>query len=265
MMKNKLLHRKKWLLIALVMMGSGVFAQEQLYLYAGLGIGAIDNYDIGTTPYHIKGLAMAYDLGASFACDRYLFQIDARYNRSTLTTMSGTNQALDVKASVLYRCIDSKDDRFHYYAGGSLQGYGEVKDVPALMNASNCISLFVNLCGMNIVSYDFAFNEAKTHHWLTAYGKLTLPIVGAVNRPDFAYTIDGQGMGYFEWFFANQETFAKFFPGCTTDLGLCLNLRNGNRIGLNYRWDYLSTGRRGIWRYDNAYHTISLDFLFKIN
>lgn len=265
MMKNKLLHGKKWLLVTLVVMGNVVFAQNPLHLRAGLGITAIDNYDNGTAPFHINGLGVTQDAGVSYAWQRCLIQVDGRYSYSKFTTMGGTNQAIDANVTFLYRCIDSKNDRFHFYTGGALQGYGEVKNIPAMMNASTGTTLFVNLCNVNMVSFDFAFNKAKTHPWLTAFGKLTLPIVGVVNRPGFAYTSDSQGMGYYEWFFANQETFVKFFPGCSTDLGLCLNLPNGNRIGLNYRWDYLSTGHKGIWRYDNAYHTLSLSFMFRIN
>jgi hypothetical protein len=36
-------------------------------------------------------------------------------------------------------------------------------------------------------------------------------------------------------------------------------------IGLSYRWDYLTTRNKGYYRFDNAFHTISLDFMFKLN
>ena len=37
--------------------------------------------------------------------------------------------------------------------------------------------------------------------------------------------------------FGDNESFGKFFPGADTELGLYLNLLNGNRVGFCYRWD----------------------------
>ena len=53
--------------------------------------------------------------------------------------------------------------------------------------------------------------------------------------------------------------------GATTDIGFYFNLLNGSRIGLNYRWDYLTTRHKGIYRYDNAIHSINLNFMFNLN
>ena len=137
------------------------------------------------------------------------------------------------------------------------------KGIPVLMNAASSVSLFGNLCVTGMMEYDFAFNSDQTHHWLTAYGKLSLPLVGAVSRPGFAYignpTINASAV------LADNELFAKFFPGASTELGLYLNLPNYNRLGLSYRWDYLTTGKKGIYRYDNALHAINLSFMFRVN
>ena len=89
---------------------------------------------------------------------------------------------------------------------------------------------------------------------------------GLANRPGFAYignpTINQE---ITEALFGSKETFGKFIPGLNTDLGLYLNLRNGNRIGLTYRWDYLTTGKKGTYRFDNAIHSFNLSFMFRIN
>ena len=260
----KISQKKVWVLLVLLLLGGGAFAQSSINLYMGMGLNTIDNYDLGTVPYHIKGVGSVQDGGANIAWKRCQIQLDGRYFNSTLGTLSGTNQALDFNLEFLYRYHDTESNRFHFYTGAALEGYGEIKSVPALMNASFCMNTFGNLCNVNMVQWDFAFNKAKTHHWLTAYGKLTLPIVGMASRPDFAYVYDSQGMDILSSLFAGHENFAKFFLGCSTDLGLWLNLKNSNRIGLNYRWDYLSTGKKGIWRYDNAYHSLNLYFMFNI-
>jgi hypothetical protein len=263
-MKNKYLIKKTYGMLVFLFLASTAFAQSKINLYMGLGTGSIDNFDLGTVPYHIKGNSSIQDWGANIAWKRCQIQLDGRYFKSTLKTLSGTNQALDLNLEFLYRYHDTGNNRFHFHTGVALEGYGDIKSLPALQNASFCLNIFGNLCDVNMVQWDFAFNRAKTHPWLTAYVKLTLPIVGVVSRPGFSYTYDSQGMGVFSRLFAGHESFAKFFPGCSTDLGLWLNLKNNNRIGLNYRWDYLSTGKKGIWRYDNAYHSINLSFMFNI-
>lgn len=263
-MKTKQLKSKVLTLLVLMLVGGNAFAQNSFNLYMGMGKSWIDNYDLGTVPFHINGNGRVQNWGANYAWNRCQIQMDGRYFNSTLKTLNGTNQAIDLNLEFLYRYYDTQSNRFHFYTGGALESYGEIKTVPDLQNAANCISYFGNLCDVNMVQWDFAFNKAKTHHWLTAYGKLTLPIVGVVNRPGYSYVSDAQGLNIFQRLFAGHESFTKFFPGCSTDFGLWLNLKNNNRIGLSYRWDYLSTGKKDIWRYDNSYHSLNLTFMFNI-
>ena len=246
------------------MLGASAFAQKSFNLFMGIGTGTIDNYDIGTVPFHIKGSARVQDWGLSYAWNRSQIQIDGRYFKSTLATIEGENKALDLNAEYLYRCIDSESNRFHFHTGAALKGYGEMKTIPDLQNAALAVSIFSDLRSVSMVEYDFAFNKAKTHNWLTAYGKLGIPVIGFAYRPGYAYVYDGQGMDLFQRLFGGYQGFAKFFPGCSTDLGLWLNMTNGNRLGLNYRWDYISTGNKDVWRYDNAYHTLNHTFIFNI-
>lgn len=256
--------KKALVLLAMMFLGVGAFAQNSFNLYMGLGRGSIDNYDLGTVPYHIKGSTRVQDWGINYIWNRCQIQMEGRYFNSTLKTLSGTDQSIDLDFEFLYRCYDSENNRFHFYTGAALEGYGEFKSVPALQNSSVSTNLFGNLCDVNMVTYDFAFNKDKTHHWLTAYCKLSLPLVGIANRPGYAYTYDTQGMSLVGRFLTGHETFAKFFPGCSTDFGLWLNLKNNNRIGLNYRWDYLTTGKKGTWRYDNAFHSVNVTFMFNL-
>ena len=87
-----------------------------------------------------------------------------------------------------------------------------------------------------------------------------------VVRPGYAYMDNyTQDINMINTLLQDYESFGKFFPGVSTDVGLYFNLLNGNRIGLNYRWDYLTTRHKGIYRYDNAIHSVYLSFMFNIN
>ena len=117
-----------------------------------------------------------------------------------------------------------------------------------------------------MMQYDFAFIRGGSHNLLSAYGKLSLPIVGGVIRPGFAYMDNyTSSMNIANTILQDYETFYKWFPGVTTDIGFYFNLLNGNRIGINYRWDYLTTRHKGIYRFDNAIHSFNLNLMFNLN
>lgn len=252
------------LVFVLLLLGMNAFAQKSLNLFVSAGIGTIDNYDLGTVPYHNNGSANVRNWGFNYLWGQHQIQLEGKYLKSTLKTLEGTDAAVDLNVEYLYRCVNSEDNRFRFHTGGALKGYGEMKSIPSLQNAAVCFSVFGDLRSVNMVEYDFALSKDKTHYRMTAYGKLGLPLIGLANRPGYSYVYDAQGLGVLESIFGGHQTFAKFFPGCSTDFGLWFNMRNKNRIGLSYRWDYISTGKKDIWRYDNAYHTLNLSLVFNL-
>lgn len=178
----------------------------------------------------------------------------------------GSSLDIDSRTEFLYRFYDSKRNRLHLWTGGALQGYFNDKEIPAMMNASTGFTMFMNLCAEGMLSYDFAFIREGRHPLLTAYGKLILPAIGLAIRPGYAY-MDNYTSDIYEsnTILQDYESFGKWFPGVGTDIGLYFNLLNGNRIGLSYRWDYLSTRHKGAYRFDNALHSLNLNFMFNIN
>ena len=217
--------------------------------------------DKATIPFRYKGIGANAKGGVTIEWQRCRVNVEGRGFYTSFTSFSGTAYNVNLSAEFLYHCAIVK--RWSFWAGGTLQGLMDIKEIPALMNATSSVSSFGNLCATGMVEYPFAFNSDNTHHWLTASGKLSLPIVSAMNRP--GYTFIGNPTINEDTWLGDNETFAKFFPGVSTELGLYLNLRNDNRIGLSYRWDYLTTGKKRAYRYDNALHSINLSFMFRVN
>ena len=232
-----------------------------VWLNLSAGANYAQCFDKGTVPFRYKGLGANVAAGVTVEWGRWHMQAEGRGFYTDFTTLSGTALDIDVSTEFLYHC--SRINRWSFWAGGSMQTFIDMKEIPGLMNAASSVSVFANLCAVGMVDYNFAFNRDKTHHWLTAFGKLSLPLVGVVSRPGFAYignpTINEDDL------LEDYDTFAKFFPGASTELGFYLNLRNDNRIGLSYRWDYLTTGKQGAYRFDNALHSINLSFMFRVN
>lgn len=244
------------------------FAQKSkvpIWLNLSAGGNIADCYDNGTIPFRYLGVGGNIGVGITVEWRRCHVQNESRLMADMLKT-NGYSIGIESKTEFLYRFHDSKRNRLHLWGGAAFQNYYDIKEISAMMNAATGVTGFMNLCAEGMLSYDFAFIREGSHNLLTAYGKLTLPVAGLVMRPGYAYMDNyTEDINIANTVLANYETFGKWFPGVGTDVGLYFNLPNGNRIGLNYRWDYLTTRHKGTYRFDNAIHAVNLNFMFKIN
>lgn len=235
-----------------------------IWLNLDLGFNVANCYDKGTVPFSYMGFGANARGGVTIEWSRCHVQTETQGFYTALSSPTGTAIDINHSTEFLYQCSTVKN--WHFWAGGTLQGFADIKNIPMLMNASSCVSLFGNLCATGMVQYDFAFIHGGLYdlrNLLTAYAKLSLPLAGVVSRPDYSYI--GNPTVSEDVVLVDNEVFAKLFPGASTEVGFYLNLRNNNRIGLSYRWDYLSTGKKGSYRYDHALHAINLSFMFSIN
>lgn len=240
-------------------------SEVPIWLNMGIGLNVADCYDKGTAPFRYLGVGANLNLGATVEWHRCHVQADARMFYNMLMSFSGYSLDIDGRIEFLYCLHDSKHNRFHLWAGGGIQTFYDIKENASMMNASLGASVFENLCAEGMAQYDFAFIKDSSHNLLTAYGKLLLPLAGLVVRPGYAYMDNyTSDINVINTVLSDYETFGKLFPGVSTDIGLYLNLLNGNRIGFNYRWDYLTTRHKGTYRFDNALHSFNLNLMFKI-
>ena len=237
-----------------------------IWLNMGVGLDVVDSYDNGTIPYNYIGFGGNLRFGATVEWRRCHVQTETLVLGSMFVDLGGYAVDIDSRTEFLYRCYDNKRNRFHLWTGGAMQTFYDIKSISALMNASTGVSIFFNICAEGMMQYDFAFIRGGSHNLLSAYGKLSLPIAGLVTRPGYAY-IDNytSDIDMVNTILEDYESFGKWFPGVRTDLGLYFNLLNGNRIGFSYRWDYLTTRRKGTYRYDNAIHSFNINFMFNLN
>ena len=236
-----------------------------VWLNLSVGGTIADCYDNGTIPYSYLGLGGNLSGGVTVEWCRFHAQTEGRVF-GTMLTVGGYSIGIDSRTEFLYRFYDGKRNRLHLWAGGAFQMNYDIKSIPSMMNAAAGVTSFMNLCAEGMLSFDFARIRGGDHNLLTAYGKLSLPMVGFALRPGYAYMDNySQDIDITNTVLEDYEGLALAFPGASTDIGLYLNLVNGNRIGLSYRWDYLTTRHAGIYRFDNALHSINLNFMFNIN
>ncbi len=241
--------------------------KNPMWLTTGSGLNIADCFDEGASPLPYLGVGLNLRGGISLLWQEKSYLAFTLGGLANIVVSNANTQAFDFGISwdleYLYRFYHTGD--WHFWAGGALSNYLSINYSPSLMNAALGYSLFsFNLSPEGVVQYDFAQYDGD-HHLLTAYAKLALPLFGKTNRPGFTY-IDN-ATGYLtdnEQPESNREKGLMAFPGVSTDIGLYVNLLNNNKIGVSYRWDYLTTRHQGLYRYDHANHSFNLNFMFNL-
>jgi len=271
-MKFKNLIKKLGVPLIVIMLSTVTFGQTKdknfgIWLNGGTGYCFADTYDNGAAPMSFMGFGLSFQMGATVEWRRCHIQEETRVLPCILILPTeGYEIGLQKKWEFLYRIKDGKRNRLHLWAGGGLSTDFIFKMIPALNNASTGSESFQNLCAAGMVLYDFAFVKNDTHNLLTAYGKMTLPLMGFAQLPSFSY-MDNYTSNIIlsNTILSSYENKAIAFPGVSTDVGIRFNLLNGNKIGFSYRWDFMSSRNLGTYRFDNAFHSFIIDLMFKLN
>jgi hypothetical protein len=237
-----------------------------IWLQSGGGANIVHSADMGASPLHYVGAGMNMVQGITANLSRLQGHLESR----GLAGMELNNDLgeifafdFDGRAEVLYRCYDYQD--LHVWAGGTAQTFMDLKYYPQLMNASVAGSVFFNLHATSMVQLDFLPFLDYDHKLFSIYGKFSLPLFGSVTRPGFAYMDNyTSDLNVLNTLLQNYETHWIAFPGISTDIGIYLNLLNKNKIGLTYRWDYLTSRNKGPYRFDHAVHSFNVIYMFNI-
>lgn len=242
--------------------------KNELWLNFGGGLNFIHSFDQGASPLNYWGIGLNSNPSVIWKRNKLHYQFDSR-TMANLCLNDFKQQAfefdLDYRFELLYHLHDSYDNRLHFWVGGATQSFFNIKYYPQLMNAALGMTDFINLCASGMVQYDFAPINNGEHHLFTAYAKLSLPLLSFVNRPTFSYIGNATAdPGDFSYLLKDREHLTMVFTGGSSDIGLFYNLPNKNKIGISYRWDYLTTRHRGSYRFDHAIHTFNFNFMFNI-
>lgn len=239
-----------------------------VWLNTSMGLNVINCSDQGASPLQYIGVGANLRGGVTLEWKRCHVQATTTGLVSLISNNSNQSYAfgIDSRAEFLYRTNVFRSDNWQLWAGATLQNYFDIKEYPQLMNAALGYSSFMNLHGTAMVKYNFAHIYDGAHSLLSLYGKLSLPLGGIVSRPGFAYMDNyTSNLNQANTLLQDYETYGILFPGVSTDLGLMLNLPNSNKIGFSYCWDYLTSRRTGVYRFDHAAHTFNVSLMFNIN
>lgn len=239
---------------------------NSFYLNFKGGIGVARCVDRSIIPYSFSGLTTGFNGGFTDEWKRCHIQFDFQWSKTFLSEPSGTMHCFVPKLEFLYSCLKPSESRWHFWSGVSVSSLVDFKSIPILQNAQATFSVFGNFAAEELVQCDFAYDKKdKSHPWMTAYFRFSLPLFTVASRPGYAYVHDPLGETHALRILMNSnETSFKMFPGYATDWGLTVNLRNGNRISFGHSINFLTTGKKGAYRYDSSFSTSYIQFMFKI-
>lgn len=256
-------------IVALGQKTSVEHSRVPVYLTAGAGVGMTDFFDAGVSPLHYHSLGLGVDMGLSVEWSRFRITADGRviggiaaYNRSD-DNPGAYGITINPKVTFLCRVAEPAQG-LRLYAGGSFDTYIDIRINQKMMNAALGLTEMMGLDGNFRLEFDIP--TRRRTDLFTLYADIALPLFAVGERPEYAYVYNATSSSDpVEYLVDGYKMFFMGVPGATTDIGLLLNLKNGNRIGLSYIWNYRTTRHATTHRFDNASHIIKMYFMFNIN
>ncbi|MBQ9547279.1 MAG: hypothetical protein IJU90_08360 [Bacteroidales bacterium] len=99
-------------------------------------------------------------------------------------------------------------------------------------------------------------------HW-EMHGELSVMPVAWTYRPGYSY-VDNYSAGdegVASTLFSNYEGATAWLPITKTDFGAAYVMRSGNKVGLSYVWSFLTTGKSGVYRFEEASHLLCVNLM----
>ena len=269
----------KRILIIVSLLFSVLFAMGQktslehsrvpIYLTGGGCLGVTEFYDAGVSPLHYLGFALGVDFGLTVEWKKCRITLDNTVGGCLAAGNKADSKAgafgitINNRIGFLYR-VSEPADGLRLWVGGSFNPYTDIRINQKMMNAAVGLTSMYAMDGNFRLEFDIP-SRRRTDLFML-FADITLPLVALGERPSYAYVYNATSSSDpVEYVLDGYEGFAKAMPGATTDIGIFFNLKNRNRIGLSYRWDYWTTRHASVHRFDNAYHTVNLKFMFNIN
>lgn len=265
------------ILVLLLFLALITFAQKTslehsrvpIYLTGGGCMGATGYYDAGVSPLHYLGFALGVDFGLTvewkwcrITQDNIISGCLAAGNKAD-SKAGAYGITINNRIGFMYRVAEPAEG-LRLWAGGSFNPYTDIRINQKMMNAAVGLTTMYALDGNFRLEFDIP-SRRRTDLFML-FADITLPLAALGERPDYAYVFNATSSSDpVEYVLDGYQGFAIAMPGATTDIGIFFNLKNRNRIGLSYRWDYWTTRHTATHRFDNAYHTLNLKFMFNIN
>lgn len=257
--------RAQWILQFQNAAGYALFRDQGVSPLSYHGASTAPALNLVFTPHASKG--WQFSLQTQAAIGGYEDAATPLFNFSTI----GGHAQLRIKATHLlpYPITDTPSP-WSFRVGASTDNQLWMSYNPNLENASFGLSDFLTIRIHSRAELRFgrksynADSSTVTHGRWLAHGEIAIAPIALVYRPGYAYldNYNSNEEGVIHTVLTSYTWSATPLSAIESDIGVTRLLHNGNRVGLAYRWYYLSSGNACYSRFEQAAHllVISLDF-----
>ncbi len=229
-----------WLFVAC---GQEMSKPSKSVFHLKLGAGAAWQTvrDQAMSPLLYDGLQLALQGGFDLRGARSLYRVDGLFwvgeteaERSGRTT---ENYSYAVNSSYLRR-VSREEKKWAWQVGGAITNWGSFRDHQSLINSDFFYDLFFSVGATAALQHQFRFFRREWHvEW-----QLIVPALTFGLRPNYiGLDAAPPGEGSFETFTEAALTSFNGLQNVKSRFELAYPLRNGNRLGLMYYWDFFNT------------------------
>lgn len=238
------------------------------------GVLAYSNFrECGVSPSTYRGIAAAPDFNIVINTPRWRIIVNnnlmvggyenAQKPRFDFTSVAGYDH---LRAKFLHP-IDTLG-RWTLLGGASVNEWAWLSYNSNLFNANMG---FANLIDASLhfrAEYTVTRNARRrqlSRRWML-HGDLSCAPVGVFFRPGFAYidNYNATSESTASVTLSSYEWHLKALPAVTTDFGISRLLDNGNRIGIGYGWNFVSSGNATAASFFTADHQLYINFDFAL-
>jgi hypothetical protein len=210
------------------------------HLKFGAGFGYQTLRDDAMSPLLYNGVEIGAYAGAEWRRPKGVFQLDGLFwLGETNAEQSGAytdNYTFAINGSYLRKLHPARASRWHCFVGGALTSWGSFRDHISLVNSDYFYDLFLSIGPSGSIEYDFRFLKRDWHvNW-----QVTIPVLTYGLRPNFSGLDEAppNDNGFKKELEAAQIGTFDVLTNVKSRLELVYPLKNGNRIGLLYYWDF---------------------------
>ena len=208
-----------------------------IYLHGGVGYGLFR--DLGISPLTYRGLQLAPGLSVSVQKPKWNYEAMLLADGGAYGLKLGINFIQTygghpvIGFSALHRLAAA--DHWRLWAGGSVDNLFDIRYTASLGNACAGFGNFARINAVGRVEY-------RLCRWLF-HARLQLGLLSLALRPGFAYmdNFDQNIASSTANTFDQYRSYLTLANSAVTDLGATLQLAGGNRVGISYRWSYLTS------------------------
>ncbi|MDX1940321.1 MAG: hypothetical protein SFU99_07205 [Saprospiraceae bacterium] len=214
--------------------------KSTFHLKLGGGFGLQTVRDNAMSPLQYDGIQGAFQAAGEWRRPQGLYRLDGLFWLGEASAVSGgttNNYSFAVNGGYLHR-LSKEDARWQWRVGPAITTWGSFREHLSLINSDFFYDLFFSLGPSGMVEREFRFFKRD---WFVNW-QITIPALTYGVRPNYSglEVVPPDEEGFQGWEDAQFGSF-NILQNVKSQIELAYPLKNGNRLGLLYFWDFFKS------------------------